>query len=655
MARKRPDQKQLATLITRIEAAENWRDRNYRDKWTAYYKMWRNHVDQLRDKHGKPIKDRSNISIPYAFVMLETVLPRLVVSLFAGRPYVTVKGIPFSLREYRQAAEMGVRPWEASAERMEKLLDYQQNVTFDMQDEFHTGLKILGLYGTAVAYTGWRLSERKIIRKELQPVTDEAGEALLEHDGETPVMDWQPVEITKKEYDDPEVKFLDLGLFFVDSNAEDIDDARFAGHVEYMSKQQIQILADQGLLQINWKDIPKNSVRNEARNYRMNAIGIPIVDDLNESNSEDMELYEVHHYWEDDRYATIINRSYIARDGENPFWHKKKPYDKDVYTEVPNEFYGLGVMEMVNDLQLELNTERNQRIDYRSFSMRRMFKYRRQSDINPADLVWRQGGAIPVDEMDDLDTLDAPDNGVASSFRQEDQTKQDMRDVTGAHDVVMGTGGGGTATETMTKDNNASIRFKLIIASVEKRLLVAVSRKMIQLNQQFIDDIRLLPLFDDSEQEWPEIAPEEIQGEFHLIAAGSSVEPLANKEAYKQRMVELYGIVAPDQFFQQFPEKRRNLLKKVFEAFDIQDTDDLLPSDEELSGMMEQQLFAQIMAKLPPEAQQLVMQFMGSAPPGPGLPPDDGMAPQGAPLPPAGPAPSSGANTAMTQEGGMLL
>lgn len=649
-----PDQKQLATLITRIEAAENWRDRNYRDKWTSYYKMWRNHVDQLKDKHGKPITDRSNISIPYAFVMLETVLPRLVVTLFAGRPYVTVKGMPFSLNEYRQAAEMGTRPWEANAAKMEKLLDYQQNVTFDMQDEFYTGLKILGLYGTTVAYTGWRLSERNIVRKELRPVTDGEDNPVLDVDGVTPVKDWQPVQISKKEYDDPEVKFLDLGLFYVDSNAEDIDDARYAGHVEYMSKQQLQTLADQGLLQITWDDVPKTGVRNEARNYRMSSIGIPIVEDANENNSEDMDLYEVHHYWEDDRYAVIINRGYVARDSDNPFWHKRKPYDKDVYTKVPNEFYGIGVMEMVNDLQLELNTERNQRIDYRSYSMRRMFTYNRDADINPADLVWRQGGTIPRGgEKDDITVLDAPDNGVAASFRQEDQTKQDMRDATGAHDVVMGTGSSGkTATETMTTDNNASIRFKLIISSVENRLLVAISRKMIQLNQQFIDDIRLLPLFNDTEQEWPEIAPEDIQGEFHLIAAGSSVEPLANKEAFKQRMVELYGLVAQDPFMQEFPIKRRNLLKKVFEAFDIQDTDDLLPSDEELSGMMEQQLFQQIMAKLPPEVQQLILQFMGG---GPGAtPPDDGMAPQGEPLPPAGPAPSGGANTAMMQEGGML-
>ncbi len=648
MAKKKiPDQRKLQTLLTRIETAENWRDRNYRDKWTAWYKMWRNHVDQLKDKNGKPIKDRSNISVPYAFTMLETVLPRLVVTLFAGRPYVTVKGIPFSLDEYRRVAANGLRPWDANAEKMQKLLDYQQNVTFDMQDEFYTGLKILALYGTAVSYTGWKLSERSIIRKELLPVTDEDGQPITEADGVTPVMDFQPVQISKKEYDDPEVKFLDLGLFYVDSNAEDIDDARYAGHVEYLSKPQLQELEDQGQLSIDWGKVPKNNVRNEARNHRMNAVGIPVDGALSLDDTEDMDLYEVHHYWEDDRYAVLINRGYIARDSENPFWHKKKPYDKDVYTKVPNEFHGIGLMEVAEDLQLELNTERNQRIDYRSFSMRRMFKSKRNADINPAELVWRQGGVIHVDEEDDVTTFDAPDTGVGASFNQEEQIKQDLRDVTGAQDVVIGTSGGSnTATETMTKDNNASVRFKLIITSVENRLLVAISRKMIQLNQQFIEDIRLLPLFDEEDQDWPEISPEDIQGEFHLIAAGSSVEPIANQEAFKQRMVELFGIVAKDPFMEQFPVKRRNLLKKVFEAFDITDTDELLPTDDELSGMMEQQLFVKIMAGLPPQVQQLILQYLGQASTG---------QPAGAPEQTQPPDVGGGTNTAAMQEQGLPM
>lgn len=652
MARKKDkSQDNLQKYITRIEAAENFRDRNYRDRWTRFYKMWRNVVDQLTDDKGKPIKDRSNISIPYAFTMIETILPRLVETLFAGRPYVSIKGIPLDFQHYHEYKDL--KPWEDSACKMETLLDYQQNIVFDIQDIFHTGLKVAALYGTTVAYTGWKLQERDVTRKELQPVMDDTPDPvtglkmpMMEMDGVTQVMDYNPVTVTVKEYDDPEAEFLDLGLFFVDQNAKDIDDARFAGHVEYLSKRELDAMAESDPdMNIDWKKVPSTSVKNNARNFRMSAIGIPVGEDSNLTLDQDFDLYEVHHYWEDDKCVVILNRGYVAKESENPFWHKKKPYDKDVYTRVPHEFYGIGVIEMIEDLQLELNTERNQRIDYRSYSMRRMFKVLKTAEIDPKDLVWKQGGKIRVDDKDDVTVIDMPPMS-GDSFNQESVIKADMRDATGSQDVVMGGSSGGTATEAMRNDNNAAMRFKLIISSLEKRLLVNISRKMIQLNQQFIEDVRVLPKFDQPDQEWPEITPEEIQGEFHLTAAGSSVEPLANKEAFKQRMVELYGVASRDPFFQQFPIKRRNLLKKVFESFNITDVDDILPTDEELSGVMEQQAVMQFISSLPPELQQILQRVL-QPPAAPMMPPNSSSPPPGVGMG------GGGANTAMMQEHGL--
>lgn len=629
--------------MKKIESAEKHRDSGYREKWTRLYKRWRNHVDQLKDQQGKPIKDRSNISIPYSFTMLETVLPRLVETLFAGRPYVSVKARPRSKEELQQR-----ELWESNAKKMEMLLDYQHNEVMDLQDIFHVGLKIMGLYGTTVGYVGWLYEEQNVIRKQLTPVMEDDGlgnEIPLTDESGQPIQDYQPMQMTEVSYDDPEVKFLDLGLFYVDPNAEDIADARYCGHVCYKSKEELQRLHDQGFLKINWKDVPKDSKQNEARNYRMSAVGLPSNQDEN-TQHEDDNLYEVHYYWENDKCVVILNRSYVAKEDDNPFWHKKKPYVKDVYTKVPGEFYGIGMIEMIEDLQDELNTERNQRIDYRSYSMRRPFKVRRGANIDPNQLVWKQGQKIYVDEMDDIEVMSVADNNLSGSFNQEQLIKQDMRDTTGAHDVVMGTPSSGeTATATMSRDNNASMRFKLVISSVEKRLLVGISRMMIQLNQQFMEDIRLLPLFDQSADEWPEVTPEDIQGEFHLIAAGSSVEPMANKEAFKQRMVELYNIVAQDPFMQEFPNKRRNFLRKIFEAFDIQDTDDLLPTDEELSGSLQEEAMQSIMSSLPPELAQVVMQYLGG---GQQQPPSD-------PMPLEQPMQSSGANTAMQAEQGMQM
>jgi hypothetical protein len=657
-------QKNLSKYINRIDYAEQKRDAYWRDKWLAWYKRYRNIRDQIIDpRTKKPRIDRSNISIPYGFTMVETVLPRLIETLFAARPYVSMKGMPpgTSGMDPQQLMDMlraKDKPWETAAKKMETLIDYQMNVPMDIQDVFDDGLKILAIYGTTVSFTGWCYREKEIIRKERQTVmSGEFGQdgvemPLLEEDGVTPVTDYVEVTESKKSYDDPEVAFLDLGLFYADPNGTNVDDARYCGHDVYKSKADLKEMEKEGLISVDWKRLPKDARTNEARNYRQTAIGLPTSDDQ-ESNGHEDDLYQLTYYWEDDKRVLILNRKQIVAEGPNPYWHKSKPYDKEVYSKVPGEFYGIGIMEITEDLQDELNVERNQRIDYRSHSMRRMFKMRRGAEIDKNQLVWKQNGIIEVQKMDDVDVLAAPDGALAGSFNQEQIIKQDIRDTVGAHDIVMGTGNSGTATESMAKDNNASIRFKKVISSIEKKLLVRITRKMVQMNQQYIDDVRMLPLFDQDESEWPVITPEEIQGEFHLSPSGSSVEPMANKEAYKQRMVELYGMFRQDPFYQQFPGKRRNLMKIVYESFDITETDDLLPSDDELAGVIKMQAVQEWLATLPPQAQQIIAavltQSQGGAPPQGGLPPGGQPPDAGAP-PEAG-----GANAAMMQEQGMQM
>lgn len=633
---KKPNQKNVDKYKNRISDAEEYRDSGYRDLWERLYKRYRNHVDEIKDNKGKVLTDRSNISIPYSFTMIETILPRLVESLFAGRPYVTVKGRPKDVEEYRQYKEM--KPWEANAKKMEQLLDYQQNVVFDIQNVFHIGLKILTMYGTTVGYTGWKLEEKLIVRKEMAPVQVD-GEILTEN-GE-PIQKLQAFKSTESTYDDPELKFLDLGLFFVDPHAEDIDDSRYCGHACYEPKSYIQMMNDAGIWYVDWTKVPKNGgMSNEARNRRMSNVGLPTTDGYIRDEQNNDSLYEIHYYWEDDKKVVMINRGYIAYEGENPYFHKKKPYVKDVYCKVPGEFYGIGVLETIEDLQDELNVERNQRIDNRSRALKRMYTQRRGSNITPNDFDVKNGGRVLVDSHDDINEMvHTPITG--DTFTQEGIIKQDMRDTTGAQDVVMGMSGAAqTATETMTKDNNASMRFKMVISSIEKRLLVQVSSFMIQLNQQFVDGPRLLEVNEKGEDLLLEVTPEEIQGLFRLIPVGSSVEPMANKEAFKQRMVELYGIVSNDPMMQEHPVKRKNLLKKVFEAFDIQDTDDILPTDEELRGIMQQQAVQGFIGTLPPELQQILMSVMG----------------QGAPQPQMNETTvGGGANTAMQAERGLQL
>lgn len=608
MAKKKDDgQKNLQKYLTRIEAAEKYRDNGYKERWKRCYKRWRNHMDAIIDPETGKIAQRSNIGIPYTFTQVETILPRLVETLFASRPYVAVKD--------REPTDL------PNAQKNETLLDWQMNERMDIKDTFYDGLKGLCIYGTAITFTGWKYQTKEIIKKMLQPVKDEYDKPILDEVTGQPIQDYQLMRVKETVYDDPEVYFVDLGLFFVDPAATGIEDARYCGHVSYMTKKELQNKEELGLFKLDWKKIPKDGNKgNKARDERMTSVGLPTFDDQGSEDADDV-LYEVHHYWEDDKYVAIINRAYMACDTDNPYWHKKKPYDKAVYTIVPGEFYGIGIPEICEDLQDELNVERNQRIDYRTRTMQRMYKVRKGSEVDKNQVRWRPNGIVYVDDMDDIAEFLASEL-PASSFSEENTIKQDMQDATGAHDVVMGTADNKeTATTTMTKDNNASMRFKLIISSMEKRLLAGVSRKIVQNNQQFIDTERWLRVTGENGDGFDKISPEEIQGEFDFICMGSSVEPLANKEAFKQRMVEMYSIASKDPIYQQFPDKRMALLKKVFEAFDIKDIDSVLPTDQEMQQKdKERQLLDILMKRYAAE---------GQTQPGQAMPGETPMMPEG--------------------------
>ena len=492
-------------------------------------------------------------------------MPRLVETLFSARPYITVKDR--EPNDYDFAMNNQV------------LLDYQMNERINLRGKFAEGLKILCIYGTTIAYTGWKYDTRNIIRKQLVDIIDEEnGQPFLDEVTKQPIKKYKPVKTKEILYDDPDVYFVDLLDFFVDPNAENIDNARWCGHRTYETKSEIQKKHDNEIYNIDWKKITASNSYNKAKQERMASIGIAI--NNSSANSED-DLYEVIHYWEDNKHVVIIERSYIAKEEENPYWHKKKPYDFARYDAIPGEFYGKGIMDRIEPLIDELNTYRNMRIDYAAMSNRRMFKYKKGSGITRKDLTWRPNGLIAVNEMDDIQEIGIQ-NVSPQMFNQEEVVKQDIQDATGAHAVVMGTSGRDTATGTMTKDSNASIRFKEIITSIEKELLVNIARKMMQLNQQFLDTERVLRISSIKGDNWVSINPDEIQGEFDCIAMGSSVEPLANKEAYKQRLLQLYQMSNTDPIFQAFPEKKLYLMKLIFQAFDMQNIEDLIPTEDEV-------------------------------------------------------------------------
>lgn len=547
--------KDFDIIVQRIDAAEKWRDTNYAERWRSNYRQYRSVLEVTRTG--------SNIFVPYTFMICEVIRARLAESLFSERPYVSV--LP---------REEGDR---TRADKLSTLLDWQLSERMRVSSIFKDDiLQNMVIFGSAVTFTGWRKRTRGITKMEQvdAPLLMDDGLPLLDEYG-TPktFTDRQPQSVDVVVYDDPVLQSIDLFDFFVDPTASDIDDARYCGHREYLTRGDLESVDK---YKIDWSKLSPETNIEDGRKERLEQQG-RTMDGENYDREDKGGKYLVHHYWEDDRHVVIINGQQAALDERNPFWHGMKPYDKCCYSPLANNFFGVGIPEMLASLQDELNTVRNQRIDYNSMALRRMFKVKKGCGLTGKDLIWRQNGVLQVENMDDVQEIQiAP--LPASAFSNEAMIKQDMRDVTGCHDIIMGLANADeTATTTMTKDNNASVRFKDVVSAACLRLLVPVSEKCIALDQQFLTEERAVRLLDEGAQEIFYISPWELDGNYDIIYVGSAVEPAANKQMEKQRAVDAYAQLAGNPLYQQDMGAMQKLIEYLLTSLGVTDTEGMIP------------------------------------------------------------------------------
>ena len=232
-------------------------------------------------------------------------------------------------------------------------------------------------------------------------------------------------------------------------------------------------------------------------------------------------------------------------------------------------------------------------------ALRRMWKLRRGCGLTARDLVWRQNGVLQVDNMDDIMEINI--QGLPSdAFANEAAIKQDMQDTTGCHDILMGLSyANETATTTMTRDNNASLRFKSVITGVVNDLLVPIARKCASMDQQFLSETKMVRILGEDSQyskrgDIRGVGPYEICGEFDLIFCGSSVEPAASKQLNKEKALQAYSLALADPAYQADEQARMRLFRRVLEALEIKDAVSLLPQSAQ-PGLMNGQLQPQSM------------------------------------------------------------
>jgi len=512
-------------------ATKRWRE-PYEERWKDFYKLYRSY----RDETQYPFK--SNLFVPYIFSIVESVVPKMLGTIFNTRPIISVQA--------RQGAS------ENLAKVMERLLEYQLD---DERVEFFN--KCLEFFKECVIY----------------------GTAFLKV-----IPKFNDDELASFNYID--VEPIDLFNVYPDYRAKSIRRMKYIIQLSYMEMDELYAMEKQGFYK-NVKELEhylEGSINiDEFKRERLTDIGI-----LDEYGFDaERKVVEVLEYWDKDKIYTIGARKVVLKEEDNPF-DGLLPFVMARYIPVQHELYGIGIPEVSEDLQEELNTVRNQRMDNVNLIINRMFLVHKYADVSLDNLVSYPGNVILTNSMEAVQPLDTRDI-TKSAYMEEEIIKQDIDNATGEFMYLRGAPPERreTATGIVRLQQAGTARFDTVVKMVEFTVIRHMAKMFLWLDYQFLPKEELEKLLgpDDYlalEAEAFYVQPIDVMlKQYNFQPLGSSTTAI--KEVRIQQVMQAYQLFNRDPMINQL-----ELKKMVFDVLDIKNTSKLLlppPSLPEATGM----------------------------------------------------------------------
>jgi hypothetical protein len=307
------------------------------------------------------------------------------------------------------------------------------------------------------------------------------------------------------------------------------------------------------------------------------------------------ELYgkEEHKYTMVNAWFWLIDGQHVVRKQNTPWRDAEPPYVKGVYIRVPGQFYGIGPLEMILNLQVELNESRNCRQDEINLKLSMPMGIVKDmvSKEDWSRFVLGPGALWPFTNCDDIRKALYPiplDANLGESWRSSAEIYAEIQEVTAAVKAVVGNDGGSGANEAgtfrgqMLNKQSASERFIMYARILEITGLGDAWRKFYQRIYQFKG-------FEAAEQilgperaaQFEFTAPEVLDSMAKLVPMG--VTSMENKGVQLAQMAEEFKMFGAFPWYKQVEAARKMVVQRG-----QADPDGVIMSDDELKMFNEQ-------------------------------------------------------------------
>lgn len=528
--------------------SRNWRSQ-YDTDWSKYH-------DYYKSIHNKKrIKTRNKIFVPETNATIETIVPQHIMPLMDTKePIITI---------------MARHPdFEENALSVQNLLEYQ----FDISSVLR---KLVPIYKQAIMY----------------------GTGIIMYKWDTRIVErLSPYGLIEIEEGIPNIEPVNIYDFFIDPNAIEIQDARYIILRKVLSPFMIMDLEKEGIY-----DLKGESFNDDDEE----VMGLGIDDPPNRENKQ----VEVLIYFTRDVIVHLIDNRIVARVDENIYG--ELPFIMGKYIDDPFIFYGIGVCELIADLQEELNLNRNQMYDQRDLTCNSMTLFDTTRVLRPEKNMENRAGkwvGIHGNPSDVVRQLVFPDTTQAN-MRDEQIIKNDIRNVSGSTELIRGiseSGGSMTATEAQMKEERASTRFDLTFRSLSNDLLIPIARSFIRMTRKFGNDYVVAVNKYMSDRRYVTIRPENICGDYDYKI---NVDANRSFEAYRRETaLQIFQLLVDHKGADQ-----EKLLRFILERFRIPSAESFVIPLQQVQQSMQQQAMQERATQQQDMQEQMQMQLQQQA------------------------------------------
>jgi hypothetical protein len=551
------------------------------EEWKKYEKIY--DCSPKHEVKPKPWNGASNLFIPATRIAIDTVVATMVNSILAPDRIVDAE-------PYRGNSEAYLK----TTGKISNFLHYATNEDIaDFKMNLSHWLWCAAVYGTGIVKTTWLTKTRKVGKYvELSEFDMVFGTEKKKREPE-----WQE----EAYYDAPYMAVVNPENFLIPLSSTSIQDAPFVVEKMFIPWHVVKQRQRDGLYQ-NVKLIKEEYTPGELEQNQDNYQG------ASQINSFTNGIF-VYDYWGlvdingDDNpvEAHIVltkDQGQILSIEPLPFFHGRRPYDVYRMKSKPNRFYGIGLCQVGKDLQEEINTIHNMRMDNSNLAINKVYLARIGALIGrkPEDIRIFPGAVLPVTNPDDIAVLNQGDVNH-SSVNEEAIVQSYFDKAMGVTDFSQGyipnsarRAAASTVMSVMAEGNK----------KIEERLkyfhlpLSEVFDKLQILYYQYMDENKryLVPGGDYYE----EITPDELllKCRFNIRGIQLSNSP----DIKKQNMIQAFALLSKNELLSKNVKFISLLTRELIRALEIPLNPEEALSDDDIAQLTQQVQMQQMMSMM---------------------------------------------------------